>query len=32
SLGDSSALSIIELAHPNFRQQLRVDAKKMHLI
>ncbi|EPU3326318.1 TPA: hypothetical protein ACS5X7_004959, partial [Salmonella enterica] len=23
---------IIELAHPNFRQQLRVDAKKMHLI
>ncbi|ENY1866249.1 hypothetical protein, partial [Salmonella enterica] len=24
--------SIIELAHPNFRQQLRVDAKKMHLI
>ncbi|MDJ4435661.1 hypothetical protein LEI97_23865, partial [Salmonella enterica] len=25
-------LSIIELAHPNFRQQLRVDAKKMHLI
>ncbi|WP_432761653.1 hypothetical protein, partial [Salmonella enterica] len=20
------------LAHPNFRQQLRVDAKKMHLI
>ncbi|EBO8658460.1 TPA: 4-hydroxybutyrate--acetyl-CoA CoA transferase, partial [Salmonella enterica subsp. enterica serovar Agama] len=26
------ALRIIELAHPNFRQQLRVDAKKMHLI
>ncbi|MDJ9972701.1 hypothetical protein LEL00_13440, partial [Salmonella enterica] len=25
-------LSIIELAHPNFRQQLREDAKKMHLI
>lgn len=26
------ALRIIELAHPNFRQQLRIDAKKMHLI
>ncbi|EKN4209676.1 itaconate CoA-transferase RipA/Ict [Yersinia ruckeri] len=26
------ALRIIELAHPIFREQLRVDAKKMHLI